>query len=51
MAKGLVNCAQMLGNALDADMIQDLFQPDMEDDGYFKEAGWYSDEMEDWQRT
>ena len=42
----LVSLTQELGNALDADTIQDLFQSDMEDDGYFKKAGWYSDEME-----
>lgn len=46
LAAKLLNAAQELANALDADTIQDLFQDEMEDDGYFKEAGWYSDEME-----
>lgn len=31
---------------VDSDTIQDEFQPDMEEDGYFKKQGWYSSEME-----
>lgn len=34
-------------NKLDADTIQDAFESEMDDDGYFKESGWYSPEMED----
>ena len=43
----LVSIAKELSLKLDGDQIQELFQSDMEDDGYFKEAGWYSSEMED----
>lgn len=32
---------------LDGDTIQDAFQTEMDDDGYFKETGWYSPEMSD----
>ena len=32
---------------LDGDTIQDAFQNEMADDGYFRESGWYSPEMED----
>lgn len=42
----LVSLARDMATALDSDQIQDLFQSDMDDDGYFKPAGWYSDEME-----
>ena len=31
---------------LPPDTIQDRFQSDMDDDGFFKESGWYSPEME-----
>lgn len=40
----LRSIAEQLAKALDADTIQDLFQDEMKDDGYFKETGWYSDE-------
>ncbi len=30
---------------LDGDDIQDIFQNEMDEDGYFKTAGWYSEEM------
>lgn len=30
---------------LDGDTIQDTFQSEMDEDGYFKESGWYSSEM------
>lgn len=42
----LVSLARDMATALDSDQIQDVFQSDMDDDGYFKPAGWYSDEME-----
>jgi|SRR5580704_7194736 hypothetical protein len=30
---------------LDADQIQDVFEREMDEDGFFKESGWYSSEM------
>lgn len=43
---GLLEYASAMAGVLDGDEIQDLFQSDMEADGYFKASGWYSDEME-----
>lgn len=40
----LFSIAKSLARSVDGDTIQDLFQDEMEDDGYFKETGWYSDE-------
>jgi hypothetical protein len=31
---------------LDGDTIQDVFEKEMEEDGFFKTSGWYSPEME-----
>lgn len=45
-ASNLVDYARTLLGAMDADQIQDLFQSDMEDDGYFVKEGWYSNESE-----
>lgn len=42
---GLWEYASAMASTLDGDQIQDLFESDMDDDGYFKKAGWYSDEM------
>jgi|SRR5579872_1047186 len=42
----LVEMVRELARELDSDQIQDLYQSDMDDDGYFKETGWYSEEME-----
>jgi hypothetical protein len=43
----LVSLAKELAAKLDGDTIQDLYQSDMDEDGFFKESGWYSSEMED----
>jgi hypothetical protein len=45
-AAELVSMARELARQLDGDAIQDLYQSDMDSDDYFKETGWYSDEME-----
>jgi len=42
----LVSIVNDLVSSLDADTIQDHFQSEMDDDGFFKESGWYSPEME-----
>lgn len=42
----LVQLAKELARELDEDKIQDLYQSDMDEDGYFRVTGWYSDEME-----
>jgi hypothetical protein len=34
-------------DSIDGDTIQDRFQSEMEEDGYFKAPGWYSSEMVD----
>lgn len=41
----LASLAKELATKLDGDQIQDLFQSEMDDDDFFKESGWYSDEM------
>lgn len=43
----LLSIARELAGKLDSDTIQDIFQSDMDSDGYFKETGWYSNEMQD----
>ena len=42
----LAQIARDLGSVLDGDQIQDLFQSDMDADGFFKESGWYSPEWD-----
>lgn len=45
-AAPLVSILDSVLSLLDADQIQDTFQQEMDDDGYFRAEGWYSSEME-----
>ena len=42
----LSQIARDLGALLDGDQIQDLYQSDMDADGFFKQTGWYSPEYD-----
>lgn len=46
-AETLATLTRTLASLLDGDRIQDMFQSEMENDGYFKKSGWYSEEMPD----
>lgn len=43
-SKPICDYLRALLDKLDGDTIQDAFQNEMEEDGYFKETGWYSDQ-------
>lgn len=44
-ATDLLDIARAMAGQLDGDTIQDLFQSDMNNDDYFKDTAWYSDQM------
>ena len=44
-ANELISLTRTLAGELDGDQIQNVFQSDMDSEDFFKESGWYSDEM------
>ena len=46
-ADELVSMARTLAAKLDAGDLQEEYESDMDGDGYFKDTGWYSPEMDD----